>query len=143
MNEVISINSIFMYMCLWFIGLMMILSRPRVEIVWKIISCFIFALFIFLLFDEFKSGYNRFISGWYIYSLQFFKEFIMYLFSSLFFLWPLCLVIVFYKSDAIGSEKILKFMCLLTLVLLIISLIYAYYSKGIDKFLIDNIKKNL
>lgn len=143
MNEVVSINSIFMYMCFWFIGLIMVLSRPRVEVVWKIIACVIFGLFVFLLFDEFKSGYNRFISGWYIYSLQFIKELIMYLFSSLFFLWPLALVIVFYKVDALGSEKILKFMCLFTLVLLIITLIYAYFSKGIDEFLIDNLKKNM
>ena len=143
MNEVISINTIFLYMCFWFIGLIMMLSRPRVEVVWKIIACVIFALFIFILFDEFKLGLNRFISGWYIYSLQFFKELLMYLFSSLFFLWPLALTIVFYKADALGSEKILKFMCLLTLVLLLISLIYAYNSKGIDRFLIHHIKKNL
>jgi cytosine/uracil/thiamine/allantoin permease len=69
------------------------------------------------------------------------KELSALVFVNLFFIWPLALFIIFYKSDAVGAEKLLKFLCVLTLVLWVIFIVYFFFSKGIDHFLFQDLKK--
>ena len=45
------------------------------------------------------------------------------------------------QADEMGAERLLKIMCLLTLVLWVIFVAYVYYDKGIDKFLYENLRK--
>jgi hypothetical protein len=141
MSELLTINAVFVYMCLWALGLVMMWLRGRIELGWKLIASAIFLFYIILLNKELQTGYERFMADAYIQTMHFLKEFVMYLFSSIFFLWPLSLIVVFYKSSDYGSEKLLKFMCVLTLVLLVIGVIYAYHSHDIDTFLFKNFRK--
>lgn len=48
---------------------------------------------------------------------------------------------IFYQADDIGAERLLKFLCVLTLVLWIIFIMYSFFSSGIDKYFYENFKK--
>lgn len=141
MKETLIIKSLFIFISFWGLGTVLIWFRPRIEIFWKIIATLIFAFYIWFFYDEIFTGFNTFLASWYISTLDFIKELITLVFINLLFLWPLCLVLIFYKSDTIGAEKLLKFMCVLTLVLWIIFVIYFYFNTGIDKFLYNSLKK--
>ena len=137
MEKALLIKSIFMFVALWGLSIVLLWFRPRVEIFWKIIATLIFFFYIWFFFEELSKGYNSLTSGWYIVTVDFIKELIALVFVNLFFLWPLSLIIIFYKANELGAEKLLKFMCLLTLILWIIFVIYVYYSKGINEYIIQ------
>jgi len=141
MKDIFIIKSLYMFAVLWGISLLLLWVRPRIEIFWKIIGTLIFSFYIWFFFDEISKGILGFISDWYTLSIKFLKEIISLLFVNLFFLWPVCLVIIFYKSDDIGAEKLLKFMCVLTLILWIVFVVYFYFNTGIDEFFYDKLKK--
>jgi Na+-driven multidrug efflux pump len=141
MNEALIIKSVFIFVSIWGIGIVMLWFRPRIEIFWKIIATLIFGFYIWFFLDEILRGLGTFKSEWYVASLQFLKEFITLVFVNMFFFWPLALILIFYKADDIGAEKLLKFLCLLTLILWIVFVIYFYFSSGIDKYLYENLKK--
>jgi hypothetical protein len=141
MNEALIIKSVFIFVSVWGIGIVMLWFRPRIEIFWKIIATLIFGFYIWFFLDEILRGLGTFKSEWYVASLQFLKEFITLVFVNMFFFWPLALILIFYKADDIGAEKLLKFLCLLTLILWIVFVIYFYFSSGIDKYLYENLKK--
>ncbi len=141
MNEALIIKSVFLFIVLWGIGIVMLWFRQRIELVWKIIATVILVFYIWFFFDEINSGYNSFTAEWYGFLLNFLKEILSLVFVNLFFIWPLALVLIFYKSDAIGAEKLLKFLCVLTLVLWMIFIVYFFFSKGIDEFMIKNFKE--
>ena len=141
MNETLIIKSVFIFISIWGIGIIMLWFRPRIEIFWKIIATLIFGFYIWFFFDEIVLGLNTFRSEWYLSSLQFLKELITLVFVNMFFFWPLVLILIFYKADEIGAERLLKFVCILTLILWIIFVLYFYFSTGIDKYLYENLKK--
>ncbi|OHD66696.1 MAG: hypothetical protein A2176_11165 [Spirochaetes bacterium RBG_13_51_14] len=141
MNEALLIKSVFLFIVIWGIGIAMLWFRPRIEIIWKIIATVILIFYIWFFLDEINSGYASFTAGWYGFILNFFKEILSLVFVNLFFIWPLALIIIFYKTDAIGAEKLLKFLCMLTLVLWIVFIIYFFFSKGIDQFIFKNLKE--
>ncbi len=141
MNEALIIKSVFIFVSLWGIGIVMLWFRPRIEIFWKIIATLILGFYIWFFFDEIVSGLSTFKSGWAASSLQFLKELITLVFVNMFFFWPLALILIFYKADDIGAEKLLKFLCILTLILWIVFVVYFTFSSGIDKYLYENLKK--
>ena len=128
-------------MSLWGLAILFLWFRPRVEIFWKIIATLILVFYVWFFWKELNEGYTSFIQNWYAITIDFIKEIIVLVFVNLFFLWPLALIIIFYKADEIGAEKLLKFMCIVTLVLWIIFVLYVYYDQGIDKFLYEKLKK--
>lgn len=141
MDKALLIKSIFIFMALWGFALAFLWFRPRVELFWKLLASIIFLFYVWFFYDEFSAGYRSFLLDWYDVTIYFIKELVALVFVNLFFLWPVSLVIIFYKAGDMGAERLLKFMCILTLVLWIIFVIYVYYSKGIDQFLFDNLKK--
>lgn len=128
-------------MCFWGIGTVLMWFRSKIEIFWKIVATLILGFYCWFFFSDIRSGLHTFMSAWYVSALDFIRELISLVFINLFFLWPLALVLVFYKVDDIGAEKLLKFMCILTLLLWIIFIIYFYFSSGIDRFFYENLKK--
>jgi hypothetical protein len=141
MSEALIIKSVFLFMVFWGIGIAALWFRPRIEIVWKIIATLILVFYMWFFFDEISSGYNSFAAGWYGFTLNFLKEILSLVFANLFFIWPLALALIFYKADAIGAEKLLRFLCVLTLALWFIFILYYFFSKGIDEFMIKNFKE--
>lgn len=141
MSEGLLVKSVFLFVVCWGVGIVMLWFRPRIEIIWKIIATVILLFYIWFFFDEIGGGYRSFTAGWYGFSLNFLKELVSLVFVNLFFIWPLSLVIIFYKADAIGAEKLLKFLCVLTLLLWIVFIIYFFFSKGIDEFMLKNLKE--
>jgi len=128
-------------MIFWGVGLLMLWIRPRIEIFWKIIATVVGVFYLWFFFDEIQNGFNSFAAGWYLFTIKFLREVITLVFINLFFLWPLCLIIIFYKADDIAAERLLKFICILTLVLWIIFVIYSFYSRGVDAFFYENVKQ--
>ena len=134
-------KSVFFYSILWGIGILLLWFRPRIEIFWKVIGTVIFLLTFLFFKDEFLMGLQNLNAGWYIAVLSFLKEAMILTFMSTFFLWPVALVIIFYKADDMGAEKLLKFMSVLSLLLWVLFLVYVYFNAGIDKFLYENMQK--
>jgi len=141
MSETIIIKSIFVFIVIWGLSTVLLWFRPRIEIFWKIISLLIFVFYIWFFFDEINSGFTAFTANWYKTTIDFLKELITLVFGNLFFLWPLALIIIFYKADDMGAEKLLKFMCILTLVLWLVFIVYYYFNTGIDKFFYESLRK--
>ena len=141
MNKVLLIKSIFMFITLWGLSIIFLWFRRRIEIFWKIIATLIFIFYIWFFYEEIYTGYSSLKLGWYTVIIDFIKEMISLTFISLFFFWPLTLIIIFYKADDIGAEKLLKFISILTLIIWILCVIYVFYTKGIDEFLYEHLKK--
>jgi hypothetical protein len=141
MSENIILQSIFVFVIIWGIGILLLWFRPRVEVFWKIIGTLIFCFYIVFFFDAIQRGINNFLTSWASFSVLFLKEFLVLLFVNLFLFWPVSLILIFYKADDIGAERLLKFLCILTLVLWVIVLIYLYFDRGVDSHIIDNIRK--
>ncbi len=140
MEKPLLVKSLFMFLGIWGICLITLWSRRSIEIFWKIIATLIFIFYAWFFYEEILVGYNSFLAGWYGMVIDFSKELVAIAFANLFLFWPLALIVIFYKADDIGAEKLLKFMCIITLVLWIIFVIYVFYNKGIDEFLYDNLK---
>jgi hypothetical protein len=141
MNEPLLMQSTFFFIIAWGIGIAMLWFRPRIEILWKAIATVIFLFYVWFFFDEISSGYHGFTAGWYGVTINFLKELLSLVFVNLFFIWPLALVLIFYKADAIGSERLLKFLCVLTLVLWVIFIVYFFFNRGVDDFLFKSFKE--
>jgi hypothetical protein len=141
MEKALLIKSVFMFVVIWGFSVALLWFRPRIELFWKIIATVIFAFYVWFFFDEISKGYLSLLSDWYLVSVDFLKELIALVFVNLFFLWPVSLIIIFYKANEVGAEKLLKFMCILTLALWVIFVMYVYYNKGIDEFLYDKLKE--
>jgi len=126
MNETIIIKSLFFFMCIWTLSLVFLWFRSKIDLFWKITATLIFLFYCWFFFDDIAKGIDHLREGWYVFLLDFFKELISLIFINLFFLWPLALIMIFFKADDIGSEKLLRFMCVLTLALWIIFVVYFY-----------------
>lgn len=135
------IKSVFLFIIFWGIGVGMLWFRPRIEIVWKIIATVILLFYIWFFFDEISSGYAAFSAGWYNFVVNFLKELISLVYVNLFFIWPVALILIFYKADAIGAERLLRFLCVLTLVIWIVFIVYDFFNRGIDDFMINKLKE--
>ncbi|MBN1531687.1 MAG: hypothetical protein JXA20_03410 [Spirochaetes bacterium] len=141
MNEFFIVKSFFIFLALWGIGVVLLWFRPRIEIFWKIIATLIFLFYLWFFFDEIRSGVAQFTDQWAAFSVHFLKELTVLVFVNLFFIWPLSLILIFYKADDIGAERLLKFICLLTLVLWIVFIIYFFANRGAETQLIEGIRK--
>ncbi|MDY6967298.1 MAG: hypothetical protein SVR08_01400 [Spirochaetota bacterium] len=140
MGNILLIKSILIFIILWGASLLLLFFRGRIEYFWKIIASLIYIFYIWFFFDEISSGFLSLQSGWYPVVIGFLKELLSLSFINMFFFWPLALIIIFYKADEIGAENLLKFMCILTLVLWIIFVIYVYFNKGINEFLFEQLR---
>ena len=141
MKDIIIIRSIFLFMCVWGITCLLVWFRPRIELFWKIVATAIFAFYLWFFWDEILRDFSAFKITWYTSFLTFGKDLLTLVFANFFMFWPLTLIVVFYKADDIGAEKVLKFICLLTLVLWLVFVVYFYFDKGINTFFNATLKK--
>ncbi len=108
-NEILMVKSIFLFFSFWGITVLLLWFRPRIEIFWKLVASIIFAFYIWFFFNELKSGFITFKTGWYIAFIYFFKEILIIIFAGLFLIWPISLIVIFYKANDMGAERVLKF----------------------------------
>jgi len=141
MSGSLLIKSVFLFMVVWGVGIILLWFRPRMEIVWKGIATAIFGFYLWFFFDELSSGYAAFTADWFGTIVNFLKELLSLVFVNLFFIWPLSLVLIFYKADAIGAEKLLRFLCILTLVLWVAFVVYFFFSSGIDDLIFKDLRE--
>ena len=139
-NEILMVKSIFLFFSFWGLTVLLLWFRPRVELFWKLVATAIFGFYIWFFFNELKNGYFTFRAGWYTAFIEFFKEILIIIFAALFLIWPVCLIIVFYRANDMGAERVLKFLCILTLTLWILFIMYFFFSEGIVKFFYDSPK---
>lgn len=128
-------------MCVWGITCVFLWIRPRIELFWKAVATVILAFYVWFFWDEILRDFNSFKSGWYSSFIIFGKDLLTLVFANLFLFWPIVLVIVFYKADDTGAEKLLKFMCILSLVLWLVFVVYFYFDSGINTFFNDTLRK--
>lgn len=140
-SDILMIKSVFIFSLFWGLAMLLLWFRPKIEIFWKIIATLIFAFYVWFFLSELKSGLTAFQNDWYVSILDFIKDFISIIFASMFIIWPLSIVIIFYKADDIGAEKLLKFLCILTLLLWITFIIYFFFNEGIYTFFYEYLKK--
>ncbi len=127
-------------MIIWGISVIFLWFRPKIEFIWKIITFLIFAFYAWFFSEEITKGLIEFKADWFSSIMIFLKEIIFVIFYLLFIIWPIFLIIIFYKADDFGAERMLKFICIFTVILWIIIVSYVFYQKGIDEFLFQKFK---
>ena len=140
MEKILLDKSSSIFIAIWGLSIAFLWFRPRIEIFWKIIATLIFTFYIYFFMEQITRGFNLIQTDWYTVIISFIKDLIKLIFLNLFLLWPVTLIVIFYKSNDMGSERLLKFMCILTIVIWIILLVYVYHTKGINEFLFDKLK---
>lgn len=134
MERSIIFNSIFMFIFIWGIALFFLWFRPKLEFFWKIMATLVYAFYLWFFWEEVFRGYQAIRNAWYPVVLSFGKELILLVFYCTFIFWPITLIRAFYKSDEIGAEKLVRFMCILTPIVWLAIAIYVFNNKGIDEF---------
>jgi hypothetical protein len=140
-NDVLMIKSVFLFFSIWGITVLLLWFRPRIELFWKIIATLIFIFYLWFFFNELQTSFAAFKTDWYLSVIEFLKEILIIFFAGMLIIWPVVLMIIFYKANDIGAEKLLRFLCLLTIILWIVFIIYFFFSTGIEKFFYQNLKK--
>ena len=140
-NVIILKSSIFLFCLIWGIAVLLLWVRPKIELFWKIVASIIFIFYIWFFFNELGSSFSALKTDWYISIIEFFKEILIIIFSGMFIIWPVALIIIFYKANDIGSEKLLRFICVLTIVLWIAFIIYFFFSSGVENFFYGTMKE--
>jgi hypothetical protein len=141
MDHLLIVKFFLIFMVFWAVGIVLLWFRPRIEVFWKIAATLIFGLYTWFFWNHIMEGVTLFLSGWYVFLISFIKETLTLVFVNFFFIWPLSLVIIFYKSDDMGAERLLKYLSVITLTLWILFIIYYFFHKGIDGFLINRLKE--
>ncbi len=141
MNTTMLSTSMMMFSVIWGLSVVLLWMRPRIEILWKIAASGIYGFYIWFFYKDLLKGFKQFQKDWYMVTIAFIKEFSGLLFANMFFLWPLALIIIFYKADDVGAERLLKFMCIFTLLVWIVFTLYSFYSKQIDTFLFETLRQ--
>jgi len=133
-NNIIMLKSVFLIFSIWGITILLLWFRPRIELFWKLVATIIFIFYVWFFFNELSLSFSSFKADWYIATIDFFKEILIVIFSGIFIIWPVILTIIFYKANDMGSEKLLRFICVLTIVLWIVFIIYFFFSSGVENF---------
>jgi len=143
MKDFLIIKSIFLFIVVWGLALILVWFRSRIEWIWKILATVVLGFYIWFFFAEIELAFTALKTQWYLSFLEFFKELFTLVFTNLLFFWPLALIMIFFKIDEMGAENLLKFMCILSLALWIIFIIYYHLHAGIDKFFFETLKNLL
>lgn len=139
MEKEIILKSIFIFIFLWGISIIFLWFRPKIEIFWKIIATAVFLLFLYFFQKEIISGYLGFKADWFTSLITFLRELMLLVFYNFFIFWPVSLIIIFYRSDDISAERLLKFMCVFTLILCMVIFGYVYFNEGVDRFIYEKL----
>ncbi len=142
-TNILMTKSMFPVFSIWALTVLLLWFRPRIEIFWKLVASLIFIFYVWFFHEDLIRGYENFTLAWYEETLAFIKEFLGIVFVTLFLIWPLSLILIFYTANDMGAERLLKFLCLLTLILWLLFIIYYLFSEGIDHFMYDEMKKLL
>lgn len=119
---------------LWFVGIILVLFRKDLEILWKLSFLFLFVVYLILFGKEWSNALDRLEAnpGWeirsYIYGLG------KAIFYFLFILWPITMIRLYY----IGSKELAKHTAslLVTITILYWMLFWLYFQfmNEVDQF---------
>lgn len=141
MESIIILQSLHIFILIWAISAVLLLFRPRISLVWKVAALLLLLFYIWFFKEEIYKAIVLLKTDWFTSLVTFLKEFLFLLFYLLFIFWPLALVVVFYHSDDIGAERLLRFMVILTLVVWVCIISYVFLKKGIDQFIYQKLIK--
>ena len=139
-NNVLILKSIFLFFSIWGIAILLLWIRPKIELFWKLVATLIFTFYVWFFFNELNLSFTSFKAEWYISVIEFLREILIIIFAGMLVIWPVTLIIIFYNANDIGSERLLRFICLLTIILWIAFIIYSFFSSGIENFFYDTLK---
>ena len=139
-DNILILKSVFLFFSIWGITILLLWIRPKIELFWKLVATLIFIFYVWFFFDVLSRSFASFKAEWYISIIEFLREILIIVFAGMLIIWPVTLIIIFYKANDIGSEKLLRFICLLTIISWIAFIIYAFFSPGIENFFYDTLK---
>ncbi len=142
-EKIFILKYLFILTSIWGLCILFLWFRPRIEIFWKIVATLLLAFYIIFFYEKLKIGFEMFQKDCFTALFNFIKEFLVILYILLVLVWPVSLIMIFYKSDDIAAERLLKFMCIFTLLTWTISILYILYNKNVDIFFYDMLKKIL
>lgn len=140
MEKTLILKSVPIFIFIWGLGTVFLWFRPRIEIFWKIIATLIFLFYVWFFYAEISKGFAMIKADWLAVFIPFGRDLLSLAFISLFLLWPVLLFVIFYKSDDIGAETLLKLLCFITVIIWIAFVAFTLYDKKIDPFLLDKIR---
>lgn len=117
---------------LWGAAIALLLFRPYLNALWKIIPLLLFIFYIWFFHKEFMSTYAALKSGFAVVFVAFLKDLLVMSFYILFLLWPVGLVFAFYSADELTAEFIVKFLVATTLAVWLAMTVYILFSNKID-----------
>jgi hypothetical protein len=139
-DNILILKSVFLFFSIWGVTILLLWIRPKIELFWKLVATLIFIFYVWFFFDLLSRSFDLFKAEWYISIIEFLKEILIIVFAGMLIIWPVTLIIIFYKANDIGSEKLLRFICLLTIISWIAFIIYSFFSPGIENFFYDTLK---
>jgi len=143
MEKLFIIKSQFWFLGFWTLATILIWFRPRIELLWKITATLLLGFNIFFFYEEVYKQAMSFSKTWYVSLLGFLNEIKTLLFINQYFFWPIVLIVAFYKADDMGAERLIKYMCIFSIVVWIIFIVFYYFDTGINSFIYENIKELL
>ena len=117
---------------LWGAAIALLLFRPYLSAVWKLIPLLLFVFYIWFFHREFMSTYAALKTNFALIFVSFLKDLLIICFYILFLLWPAGLVFAFYSSDELTAEFIIKFLVAMTLAVWLAMTVYILFSNKID-----------
>lgn len=140
MDDSVVLKSVFFFMCIWAIALLLLWFRRGIGPLWKITATAAFVFYCVFFQNEIAAGLQSIKQNWYVSFLDFVRGLFRTVFTDMFFLWPVALFTVFVKADDIGSEKLLRFMFILSIFLWICFLLYFNFDASIDNFFYETLR---
>lgn len=139
MESITIFNSAPILMFVWGAAIVLILFRPYLSIVWKIVPLLLFCFYIWFFHHEFISMYTALKTSFAATMIAFLKDFLVISFYLLFVVWPIGLVIAFYSAEEMNAEFIIKFLVAITLCVWFAMTVYILFSNRLDSELIKKI----
>jgi len=116
MESITIFKSAPIFLFLWGAAIALLLFRPYLSAVWKLLPLLLFLFYLWFFHQEFLSTYTALKVNFAATIIAFLKDLLIALFYILFLLWPVGIVFAFYSADEVTSEFIIKFLIALTLV---------------------------
>jgi len=139
MESITIFKSAPIFLFIWGAAIALLMFRPYLSGVWKIIPLLLFLFYLWFFQQEFMSTYAALRANFVMTIIAFLKDLLVVLFYILFLLWPVGIVFAFYSADEVTSEFIIKFLVALTLVVWLAMTVYIVTSNKLDNELLKKL----
>jgi uncharacterized membrane protein YfcA len=125
---------VFPVFILWFVGIILVLFRKDLEILWKVSFLFLFVVYLILFGKEWSLALDRLESnpGWeirnYIYGMG------KAIFYFLFILWPITMIRLYYTGSKELAKHTASLLVTITIIYWMLFWLYFHFMYEVDEF---------